>query len=150
MINILPMGRVFGVCTAGFVFVTATCGGVAVLDGSGDERGSGGNSASSTSRASSTTQGPVASAVSASSGTGLDCTLVCDNLWNCTQQGNLCPGLEPGDEADFKQGCLDSCNGPTGSALASLVDPNDCPGTIMTLSGLNVDFANACQGTGGG
>ena len=150
MINILPMGRVFGVCTAGFVFVTATCGGVAVLDGSGDERGSGGSSASSSSRASSTTQGPVASAVSSGSGSGIDCALVCDDLWNCTQEDNLCPGLEPGDEATFKQGCLDNCNGPTGPALAGLVDPADCPGTVMTLIGVSMDFAAACQGTGGG
>ena len=149
MIDILPMGRGLGVCTAGLVFVTATCGGLAVLDGPGDETGNGGNSASSSSRTgSSTTQGPV-SVVSSSTG-GLDCTTVCDDLWGCTQRGDLCPGLEPGDEAQFKQDCLDMCNGPTGPALAGLIDPTDCPETIDIISSVSADFAAACEGTDGG
>jgi len=150
MINSLPMGRVFGVCTAGFVFVVATCGGVAVLDGSGDERGSGGNSASSSSRASSTTQGPASVVSSSSTGGVTTCDQACGALYDCGLQGDangmqLCPGFSGAlrEKNQFVMDCVDTCR--TNPALLGLIDPSDCPGTISTLQMLSPDFNDACQ-----
>ncbi|HZO13102.1 MAG TPA: hypothetical protein VFB62_07580 [Polyangiaceae bacterium] len=106
-------------------------------------------STSSTTRTTTTTTTTTGPGSGGGGGSGIDCTMVCDDLWGCTQEGNNCPGLEPGDEMNFKMNCMDTCNGPTGAALAGLVDPMDCMGTVETISGLNMEFAAACQGAGG-
>ena len=103
----------------------------------------------STSRTTTTTTTTTTGPGSGGAGGGIDCGMVCDDLWNCTQEDMNCPGLAPGDEADFKMGCEETCNGPTGAALAGLVNPMDCANTVMTISGLNAEFEAACQGAGG-
>lgn len=80
-------------------------------------------------------------------GGGVNCTQVCDDLWTCTQEDMNCPALMPGDEEAFKMGCVTNCmNTP---ALAGLVDPMDCAGTVMTLVGVSPEFNAACNGAGG-
>ncbi|MFP6684756.1 MAG: hypothetical protein VB934_08590, partial [Polyangiaceae bacterium] len=71
----------------------------------------------------------------------------CNELWTCTQEGDLCPGLPPEAEEAFKEGCVSN---PLCDGAASLVNPNDCPATVATIGGLSDDFKDSCEGGGAG
>ena len=81
---------------------------------------------------------------------GDQCLAACTDLYTCTQQPGLCPGLEGTTLNDWlygttTEGCLDTC--ADSPALAALVDPTDCPGTVSTLSTLSPNFEAACSGS---
>jgi hypothetical protein len=94
-----------------------------------------------------------------SGGSGDACPTACTDLFNCGQTNNLCPGMADltlsawlngsaaGGAGGATAGCLDTC--AANPALAALVDPTDCAGTVTTLSTLNPTFAATCQGAGG-
>ncbi|MBI4705408.1 MAG: hypothetical protein HY744_30255 [Deltaproteobacteria bacterium] len=82
-----------------------------------------------------------------------DCATACKELYKCTQEEGLCPGLKGTSEDDFVNGketggCLKGCEGM--KALIALVDPCDCPGTMSTLTGANKDLKCSCEDTCGG
>ena len=143
------LDRIVGLCGAGLVFVTATCGGLAVLDGPGDGNGAGGGNASAgSSTRASTTQGPVS--VVSSTGGPTNCDQACSALYDCGLQSDangmqLCQGFTGAfrEKSQFVMDCVDTCN--TNPALLGLIDPSDCRGTISTLKSLSPDFSDVCD-----
>jgi len=87
-------------------------------------------------------------------GTGTDCVSICTIVYTCGQENNLCPGFTQSciELHEFvygvsTDGCVGTCEGPSGPVLVALVDPNDCVSTINALKGADQDFALACDGT---
>jgi len=84
---------------------------------------------------------------------GLDCAKVCGDLYNCGLEkdgaAQLCPGFKGGAEANtFVKGTMDNgceANCKDQPALAALVDPMNCKGTVGTLKGLNATFKSSCE-----
>ena len=73
--------------------------------------------------------------------------MACTTIFQCGLQPTpngmlLCPGFQPGDQTAFVTGCAATCEDTP--ALISLVDPNDCQGTIETLQAVSVDFSDTC------
>lgn len=78
----------------------------------------------------------------------LTCQTGCDALFTCALEndsmGNQnCPGLTAADGPILIPGCVQQCTSQM--ALLALIDPNDCEGTIDTLSTISPTFADACQ-----
>jgi hypothetical protein len=71
----------------------------------------------------------------------------CNELWTCTQVDDLCPGLPPTAEADFKEGCVSN---PLCDVGASLNKGKACPDMVSSVKGLSPDFKESCEGTGAG
>ena len=80
-------------------------------------------------------------------GGGRDCAQACADLGDCAGRDDLCPGITPDNKAAFIEGCLPACE--ASPALIGLVNPTDCAGTVGTLSNVNPQFAEACEGGGG-
>jgi hypothetical protein len=130
----------------------AACGGKATLDA---EDGSGG-SASSSSASSTTTVGPGPSTATTAAGGNTPCRLACSDLYDCGLEGDvdgmqLCPGFT-GSAAQKNSfmfgggpsgGCVAACDAEP--VIASLVDPDDCAGTIADFKGLEPEFADVCD-----
>jgi hypothetical protein len=128
---------------------------------SSDDDDSSGRASASASGAS----GSVASASaagsgsSASSGGGADCTTACTDLYQCGLEsgveGQLCPGFT-GDTGELElflngsggNGCIANCEG--NPALAALVNPSDCEGTIASVRSVSPDFVAVCDNGFGG
>jgi hypothetical protein len=87
-------------------------------------------------------------------GTTAACAQACSDLYDCGLEsdaaGQLCPGFTGAstEKNSFlfgsgNDGCIASCEDlPT---LRNLIDPNDCPTTIETISGVNATFDEICQ-----
>jgi hypothetical protein len=77
---------------------------------------------------------------------GADCFPACTELYLCGAANGyaLCPGFEALPEFDFVDGCVSSCEQTP--ALAALVDPTNCPGTVNAVKSASLDFAQACEG----
>lgn len=78
----------------------------------------------------------------------LTCQTGCETIFDCGLEddslGNPnCPGAEPADGPLFIPGCVQTCMSQM--ALLAIIDPNDCEGTIDTLSTLSSDFEDFCQ-----
>lgn len=78
----------------------------------------------------------------------LTCQTGCEALFNCALEndsgGNQnCPGLQASDQAFLVPGCVSQCN--KSMTVLAFIDPNDCEGTIDTISSLSVQFDDACQ-----
>jgi len=128
----------------------AACAMAACGDDTTDTSGGAGGSTAST--------GSPASGSSASSGAtggaggGPSCEDACGQLYDCGAEMMNCPGFsgDPAEKMDFVTGCVTSCM--MQMALIGLVDPKDCAGTVMTISGVSADFKNVCEngfGAGG-
>jgi hypothetical protein len=127
----------------------AACGGKATLDA---DDGSGGSSSSSAT--SSATVGPTTA--TATTGGNTPCRLACSDLYDCGLEGDvdgtqLCPGFT-GSAAQKNTfmygggpsgGCVAACDADP--VIASLVDPDDCAGTIADFKGLEPEFADVCD-----
>jgi hypothetical protein len=132
----------------------ATCGGVAVIDGEEDTTSSGSSRPTTTTGGfTSTSVGPgttgTTGPASSSSGGATLCEQGCADLFDCTQEpteggSTLCPGIGPGDEPGFMEGCIATCE--TSPALLALIDADDCPMTITSVSAVSEEFAAACEG----
>ena len=131
------------VATVGAACAMAACG-----DDTTDTSGSGGSTASSGTPASSGS--PASSgATGGGGGGGPDCATVCGELYDCGLEDMNCPGFTPDGKMDFVDGCIPQCM--TNPALASVVDPMNCAGTIMLIKGANPQFKDGCEnGFGGG
>lgn len=127
------------------------------------------SSESSSSTSSSSTSSSGSSSSTSSTGTGgtggggggggVDCNQVCNDLFDCGL-AECAGGWVEGDRDLYlngcpgEDGCVATCT--TLPALAALVDPNDCPTTVSTISGANPTFKDVCDngftpcGTGGG
>ncbi|MBM4376801.1 MAG: hypothetical protein FJ095_17100, partial [Deltaproteobacteria bacterium] len=111
--------------------------------------------------------GGAGGATSSSGGGGgmlTKCEQACTDLYQCGLEkdgaAQLCPGFKGGDEeksfvnGSMNNGCADTCE--DNMALAALVDPKNCKGTIATLKSLNATFKGVCEnglsagGAGGG
>ena len=90
-----------------------------------------------------TTTGTITTTTSTTT-TATDCEIACADLFTCTQQDDLCPGLGPGDEPWFVPECVATCEEMP--ALVALIDPNDCPSTVQTLAAASYEFAAICYG----
>jgi hypothetical protein len=112
---------------------------------SDDDDGQGG--ASTTTTTTSATSGSGGSAPAT-------CAQACSDLYDCGLESNgesqLCPGFtgSSSEKNSFlfgsgSDGCIANCEDLP--ALISLVDPNDCPTTIETISGINSTFDEICQ-----
>ena len=157
--------RTTRLCAALLLFSVYACGGKAIVDdpiGAGGSGGAGGEGAAgnaggttnnvSTSVTGTTVGGGSIDTVAVSVGTGSGgtttgggaaCEKACAAFWVCTQQDNLCPGINPGGEQEFKAFCMDGCaQGP----LEDFVDPNDCKGTIDFFLQISDEFAEFCKG----
>jgi len=91
-------------------------------------------------------QGGATTSSQGGGSTGPDCAAACGTLYDCGAQDMNCPGFtgDPAEKTAFVDGCIPGCESQP--ALAAIVDPNDCAGTIMTISGVSTDFAAACTG----
>ena len=80
----------------------------------------------------------------------VDCAAVCGSLYDCGVEDGNCPNFtgEADQKTAFVTNCTSACEG--NPALASLVDPDNCSGTVATLSAVNADFKASCSGTGTG
>lgn len=91
---------------------------------------------------------------------GVDCNEVCGYVYDCGADG-LCAGFS-GDAMERTlfingqdmDGCVATCEGPTGSLLQGLVDMNSCDSTVTNLQNADMSFADVCEngfsGGGGG
>ena len=85
----------------------------------------------------------------------LTCETGCDLLFECGLTGNppLC-AYTAADKEGYIPQCLAGCEAMP--ALLQILDPDDCPGNIDTVSTVNADFADFCEngssqgGAGGG
>ena len=112
--------------------------------------GVGGNSGSSTSVTTATT---ASTSTSTGGGSGGNCAKACGQLYACGLEkdgaAQLCPGFKGGDEViafvkgSMDNGCEASCKAQP--ALAALIDPANCKGTITTLKNLNSTFKDSCD-----
>ncbi|MBI4705404.1 MAG: hypothetical protein HY744_30235 [Deltaproteobacteria bacterium] len=152
------------------VALLAACGGSVLVDssapGGGDggagastsSSGSGGSTSTSGSGGSSTSSGTTTSTSASGSG-GCDtpppddCESACKALFYCTQQDDLCPGMQGISWESFAYGggmgggCLQICQQQ--KALIAVVDPCDCAGTMATLLGASPQLKQVCQGGNG-
>jgi hypothetical protein len=101
-----------------------------------------------------TSAGGATTTSSAGGGAPSDCFQACSDLYDCGLEPDgatqLCPGFTGtateknsflfGSGAD---GCIANCEALP--ALVALVDPNDCPTTVETISGVNATFDDVCQ-----
>ena len=78
-----------------------------------------------------------------------DCTDACNTVYDCGVEGDNCPGFsgDPAQKALYvgtvgSGGCIDICL--QNLVLLAIVDPNNCQGTIATLSGVSAQFAAVC------
>lgn len=120
--------------------------------GTGGSGGSGAAPSSSNSSSSSGTGGgngggSSSSSSSSSSGGGsaASCQLACPLLYDCGVEDGNCPGFtgNPSEKQLFVDVCLNTC--ASNPALAGVVDPNDCSGTVAVISSVDATFDNACQ-----
>jgi hypothetical protein len=143
-----------------FLLGICACGGKAIVDDPLGAGGSGGAGGASGSMSSAT--GMSSNSVSPSGGGSTDtssggttsgnggsmrggspeCEKACAELWTCTQEGDLCPGLSAEDEAAFTSDCLSSCEQ---LPIGDFIDPNECAETIGLLKMLSQDFNNSCD-----
>ena len=125
------------------------CGGKAVVDGpstgSGGNGGTGG-STSTTTTWTTTIITTTTATTSTTSTTASECQQACTELFACTQVDDLCPALDPDSGPAFIAQCAVQCE--QNPAMLALIDPQDCPGTIATLSSLSSGFDAACHGGG--
>ena len=147
-----------------FASFLVACGGKAILDGDGaGGQNAGGmgtsNTSSNTSSSTSSSSAAVTSTAASTTGSGgglpEGCPLVCSALYDCGLEmaggTQLCPGFTgaPAEKANFvgdsMSGCVQTCEGPAGAILTSLVDPDDCASTIDDIASLNSAFEEACQ-----
>ena len=91
-------------------------------------------------------QGGATTSSQGGGSSGPDCAAVCGTLYDCGVENMNCPSFtgEPAEKTTFVDGCIPGCEAQP--ALAAIVDPTDCAGTIMTISGVSTDFASVCQG----
>lgn len=142
-----------------FLFGLCACGGKAIVDdplGADGGGGAGGaTSSTTTTTTSSTSVSPSGGGSTDTSSGGTtsgnggsmrggspECEKACADLWVCTQEDDLCPGLSAEDEAAFTSDCLSSCEQ---LPIGDFIDPNDCEETIGLLKMLSQDFDKACQ-----
>jgi hypothetical protein len=135
------------------------CGGKAVMDGSpgngaGGGAGQGGSAGTTTTHTSTTastttwTNSTTTWTNSTTTTASDQCQTACQELFDCTQVDNLCPGMQGANGPAFIEQCVGQCQ--QNPALTSVIDPQDCAGTIATLSALNASFDALChQGQGG-
>jgi hypothetical protein len=143
-----PFGRLFVLpCSmraalAASVMLGVACGGKAVMDdGAG---GSGGGSTTLTTTSPTTTTTSDTPGTTTTTTTLSECEQACTSLFDCTQIDGLCPGIGPEAGPTFIAECAVQCE--QNPALMALIDPQDCQGTIETLSSLNPQFAQLCAG----
>ncbi len=77
-----------------------------------------------------------------------ECGIACDVLFQCGLEpssagASLCPGFEPGDQQDFSNFCVQECEDQP--AALSLIDGEDCEGTVATISSVSTGFASLCD-----
>jgi hypothetical protein len=148
----------FGLILGGASLAAVACG--------GDDGGTTSTSTSTATSTSTSTSTATGGGAGGAGGGGMltKCEQACTDLYKCGLEKNgaaqLCPGFKGGaEEASFvngsmNNGCADTCE--DNMALAALVDPKNCQGTIGTLKGLNAQFKNVCEnglmagGAGGG
>ena len=134
--------------------VALLVGVVACGDDETSTTGTPSTTASSTTGATGGSGGTTASSTTASSTSGMGgmgpsqaCIDGCNELWTCTQEGDLCPGLPPEAEVDFKEGCVSN---PLCDVGASLNKGKPCPEMVASVKGLSDDFKVSCEGAGAG
>ena len=133
-----------GVLLLAALVVLATCGGIAVLDGTAGEGGSGSGSSSRTT----TTTNAVVS--SSSTGPSYECEQACGALYDCSLGVDAdgkphCPGLT-GDAAqkkDFVGYCVDTSIGCT--AALQFVNPANCQATVAYFKSNNSVYVYQCN-----
>lgn len=137
------------------VGMLAACGslmGLACGDSTSDAGGGGsGTGAGNTGGDTSTGAGDTGGDPSGGGGGGtteLTCEEACDIVFNCGLEGEppLCV-YTAADEEGFVPECIVGCGEMP--ALLSIVDGDDCPGTIGTIKAVNADFAGFCDEGGG-
>jgi hypothetical protein len=127
------------------------CGGKAVIDGPTGGGGEGGAPVTTTSSTTATitttptTEPPPTSTSTTTTTDVSDCETACTVLWDCMQQDDLCPGIDPSMGDVFVPYCLETC--AQTPALIALVNPDDCATTIQTLTGVSPEFDEICSGT---
>jgi hypothetical protein len=130
---------------AATVALGVACGGKAVMDDGAGGSGGGSSTITTTSTTSSGTSTTTSSGTTSTSAPPLtECEQACTTLFECTQIDGVCPGIGPGDGPTFIPQCALLCE--QNPALIALIDPQDCAGTIATLSSLNQQFAALCAG----
>jgi hypothetical protein len=114
--------------------------------GTGGAGAGGSGQGGATTSAGGSGQGGASTSSQGGGSTGPDCAAACGSLYDCGVEDMNCPAFT-GDAAEkttFVDGCIPGCEAQP--ALAAIVDPTDCAGTIMTISGVSSDFASVCQG----
>lgn len=146
-------GIFFGMVCAGALLLGVACGDTATDTGSSTTA----STASTTSTASTASTGVGgAGGGGGAGGAGAEsaCAKTCGQLYACGLEksgaAQLCPGFKGGAEATTfikgsgaSGGCEKSCEEQP--ALAALVDPMNCSGTIGTLKSFNMTFKNVCE-----
>lgn len=149
-----------GLSAFGLLSAFSQCGGKAVVDEGGGTTTTGTTTTGSptgttstgaTSTGTTTTGSPTGTTTTTTSTTtitGTECEIACADLFDCTQEGDLCPGLGAGDEPWFIPQCIETCEDIP--AMIALIDPDDCPGTVQTLAAVDSFFATVCYGVDSG
>lgn len=104
---------------------------------------------------SSTSTGAGGQITTSSGGTGgaggqaMVCLKACNDLFDCGIENGNCPGFAEDLRVLFVEGCDGSsgCLGQCGAmpALISLVNTDDCAGTVAALYNVSADFAVSCS-----
>jgi hypothetical protein len=139
----------FGILFAGTAAMVA-CG------SKSDSTGTTAPAATSTSTTAATGSGGATSSASGTGGMmGPDCKKACTDLYNCglakdmTTMMQYCPGFKGGMELDaflngsMMNGCVKACG--DNPALAGIVDPSNCKGTIDFIKGAKAEFKCSCE-----
>jgi hypothetical protein len=130
--------------------VVLGCGGKVVFVGDDDDP-QGGSSANGSQGGFSADGGAPQTNAGGSITTGVpatECQIGCTTLFQCgfstdSNGAVLCPGFEPSDQVNFVDFCENEC--AQSMVVLSLIDPDDCEGTIDTISTASFEFSNLCE-----
>jgi hypothetical protein len=130
------------------------CGGKAVVDGPpSNSQGGGGAGGTTSTTTTTTTWGTTydtttwvttTDTTTVTTTTVSQCQQACNELFDCTQVDDLCPGISPESGPAFIQMCVGQCE--QNPAMIAIVDPNDCPGTVALLNAASPEFSAFCHG----